>query len=237
MPYMYKGSATNGLVFKDEKKGGYFYAYSNQLSTKTYTEVFANIVLPTQLKLTATMPRNAYLCLGIHGDSKGVDIGLGNWGNGWCPFYQDTKDFSYGQLFSDYVAPSNATNALIVAKPVSNSQVHLYVQFQDANGNNVGKTFDRTLTVGARSGAWNRYYRFASLVPRANNAVSNDSDETYMIGAKFTNSGIYNGSSYSRWGTTGSPSLCEVAWVEGFPKAKLVNNVATGEEVRIDHWA
>lgn len=237
MPYMYKGSASNNLVFDDEKKGGYFYAYSTNLSTKTYTEVFANIVLPTKLKLTAAMPRNAYLCLGIHGDSYGVDIGLGNQGNGWCPFYQDLKDLTKGGLFGDYVAPSTATNAIVVAKPVSSDFVHLYVQFQDANGRNVGKTFDSTLKVAERRNGWNRYYRFASLIPRDNNAVSNNSDETYMIGAKFTNTGIYNGSSYVRWGTTGSPSLCEVAWVELFPKAKLVNNTATGEEVRIDYWA
>lgn len=249
MRHMYKGSSNNKVIFEDEKAGGYYYAYSKELSTATYTEVFTNVVLPTRLKQTAAISRNAYIAFGIRcKEAFGVDMGLGNFGQGWFPCYYDCKPYAetidengkkkelhYSQYFKEFTAPSNATNAGIVIKPISNTKVHMYIQFQDANGKNVGQTFDRDLDVARRSG-WNRYYRFASLIP-SDSSPSNDSDETYMLGGKFTNTGIYNGKTYVPWGITGSSSLCEVAWVETFPKAQLANITSSGEEFKIDHWA
>lgn len=241
--HMYKGSIANVSFHHDA--GGYFYAFSKKISTQTYTEVFANIVLPTQLKQTAAIPRNAYISLGMGSPGQqGVDLGLVNTGNGWHPYYQDfepQKDENgnptselYGARYSAFTAPSNATNAGIVIKPVNKHLVHMYIQFQDASGNNVGKTFDQDLIVQERSQFWDNYYRFASLIPSYGN-VSNNSDETYMIGGKFTNIGIYNGSRYEPWGI--NTSLCTLAWAEEFPKAQLLNITANGEEFRIDHWA
>ena len=235
MRHMYKGSASNTMVFDYEGKGGYYYAFSKELSTKTYTEVFANIVLPTRFNRTAAVPRNAYIAFGIRAkNGYGVDLGLANTGRGWYPCYFDTLGI-YDD-FPDYVAPSNATNAGIVVKPIDEKHVHMYIQFQDINGKNVGKTFDQTISVETRPGGWNRYYRFASMIVGENDP-NNVSDETYMVGGKFTNMGIYNGNTYIPWGITGSSSLCEVAWSEEFPKAQVLNSTAHGEEFRIDHWA
>lgn len=229
--HMYKGSSAS---FHEEGAGGYFYAFSKEISTKTYTEVFANIVLPTQLKVSAAIPRNAYISLGLQSKgSLGFDAGLCNKGKGWFPCYYDVLG-KKGEAFEAYTSPSNATNASIVVKPIDEKHVHMYIQFLDANGKNVGTTFDRTFDAAERTQGWCGYYRFASLIP-SSGSVSNNSDETYMVGGKFTNSGIYNGSQYVPWGI--NTSLCQVAWTEEFPKAQVLNINNYGEEFRIDHWA
>jgi len=229
--HMYKGSSAS---FHEEGAGGYFYAFSKELSTKTYTEVFSSIVLPTQLKVSAAIPRNAYISLGLQAKgTDGFDAGLCSTGKGWFPFYYDVLGKAWGS-FEAYTSPSNAATASVVVKPIDDEHVHMYVQFLDANGKNVGTTFDRTFKAAKRENGWCGYYRFASLVPSSGN-VSNNSDETYMIGGKFANNGIYNGSKYELWGI--NTNLCQVAWTEEFPKAQLLNINNYGEEFRIDHWA
>ena len=95
MRHMYKGSSNNKVIFEDEKAGGYYYAYSKELSTATYTEVFTNVVLPTRLKQTAAISRNAYIAFGIRcKEAFGVDMGLGNFGQGWFPCYYDCKPYA-----------------------------------------------------------------------------------------------------------------------------------------------
>lgn len=128
-------------------------------------------------------------------------MGLGNEGNGWYPCLYDVN---HNMLtFKDYIAPSNATNAKIVVKPVNTTTVHMYIQFLNSAGTNVGKTFDRDITVSSGNLVYSggkimcRYYRFASLVPLA---TDNQSDGTYMTGGQITNCQLYNGSNYVSWG-------------------------------------
>lgn len=230
--HMYKG---NSPSFTEADAGGYYYAFTPSLPIQTYTEAYANIVLPTRLNVTAAIPRNAYISLGLTAEKEnGFDAGLCNKGRGWFPCYYDVYERK-GGAYEAYISPSNATNAIVIVKPIDKTHVHMYVQFQDANGRNVGSTFDRTFDVKERTAGWRGYYRFASLIPSQKTASPDDSDETYMIGGKFTGLGLYNGKIYEPWGIP--TSRCEIAWAEDFPKAQLLDITTTGEEFRIDHWA
>lgn len=189
-----KGSA----LFAEKGVGAHYYAFSGY--SNAYSEAFANIKLPTGFK-NNNGARNGYISLGIHGSVHGIDMGLGNEGNGWYPCLYDVN---HNMLtFKDYIAPSNATNAKIVVKPVNTTTVHMYIQFLNSAGTNVGKTFDRDITVSSGNLVYSggkimcRYYRFASLVPLA---TDNQSDGTYMTGGQITNCQLYNGSNYVSWG-------------------------------------
>lgn len=195
---MIKGS----YVFTPEQdKGAHFYAFSS-MST-TYTEAFANIVLPTGFN-NANNTRNAYLCLGIQGTLGGIDLGLQNVGTGWRPYYYDVAG-KIGASYSAYTAPSSTTNAVIVVKPVNTTTVHMYIKYLDASGNQVGM-FDQDLPISSGNLTYSngsiqcRYFRFASFVPNANASGDNRTDGSYMTGGKFTNCQLYNGSSYVSWG-------------------------------------
>lgn len=189
-----KGSA----LFTENGVGAHYYAYSGY--SNTYTEAFANIKLPTGFN-NNNGARNGYISLGITGSVHGIDMGLGNDGSGWHPVVYDVGNkFT---AFSEYTAPSNATNALITVKPVNSTTVHLYIQFLNSSGANVGRAFDRDITVESgnlvSSGGkmMCRYYRFASLVPVG---TDNQSDGTYMTGGQIMNCQLYNGSNYVSWG-------------------------------------
>lgn len=189
-----KGSA----LFTENGVGAHYYAYSGY--SNTYTEAFANIKLPTGFN-NNNGARNGYISLGITGSVHGIDMGLGNDGSGWHPIVYDVGNkFT---AFSEYTAPSNATNALITVKPVNSTTVHLYIQFLNSSGANVGRAFDRDITVESgnlvSSGGkmMCRYYRFASLVPVG---TDNQSDGTYMTGGQIMNCQLYNGSNYVSWG-------------------------------------
>ena len=206
--------------------------------------------------------RNAYISLGIYGSAispldggptaGGVDMGIGNTGDGWHPVMLDTipyakvgeQELTYGTHYGTeyakahknepaYTAPSDATNAIIIVKPINESTVEMSVQFKRGN-TNVGNTFKKQLKVVTRT-AWNRYYRFASLVPLTRSMDLSDS--TYMLGTQFTNLGIHNGSAYERWGSVKESPLCVSAWAMHFPKCQLSKQSVLGEEIRIDHWA
>ena len=189
-----KGSA----LFTESGVGAHYYAYSGY--SNTYTEAFANIKLPTGFN-NNNGARNGYISLGITGSVHGIDMGLGNDGSGWHPIVYDVGNkFT---AFSEYTAPSNATNALITVKPVNSTTVHLYIQFLNSSGANVGRAFDRDITVESgnlvSSGGkmMCRYYRFDSLVPVG---TDNQSDGTYMTGGQIMNCQLYNGSNYVSWG-------------------------------------
>lgn len=192
-------------LFTESGVGAHYYAFSGYGTG--YTSAFANIKLPTGFN-NAQNTRNGFISLGIFGSKHGIDLGLVNEGNGWYPAYYDVG--VKAQVFPAYVAPSSATNAIITVKPINTTTVHLYVQFVNSAGNNVGTAFDSDIVVssGNLTKASNgritcRFYRFASLVPLPS-VTDNQSDGSYMTGGQTMNCQLYNGSSYVGWGMTSS---------------------------------
>lgn len=189
-----KGSA----LFAQSGAGAHYYAFSGY--NNSYSEAFSNIKLPTGF-YNKNGARNGYVSLGIQGSVHGIDLGLANTGSGWFPYCYDVNN-SF-TTFTQYKAPSNATTAKIVVKPVSTTKVHMYIQFLNSAGANVGTAFDRDITVTSgnlktsNSKIMCRYYRFASLVPTG---TDNQSDGTYMTGGQFTNCLLYDRSKYVSWG-------------------------------------
>lgn len=198
-------SAVNDVVvlkgrafFSEKNVGGHYYAFSGY--NNAYGEAFANIKLPTGFNNKNGI-RNGYVSLGLYGSKHGVDLGLQNTGSGWRPYAYDVG--GKFTTFDAYKAPSGATNAIIVVKPVSTTKVHMYIQFKNASGGNVGNTFDRDISVASGNFVSSsgkimcRYYRFASLVPTG---TDNQSDGTYMTGGQFTNCQLHDRSGYVSWG-------------------------------------
>ena len=188
-------------IFTPEQNlGAHYYAFSDYGTA--YTELFTNVKLPTSFN-NANL-RNGYLCVGLSGSLGGVDLGLQNTGTGWRPYYWDTIG-KLGAYYSEYTAPSSATNAIICTKVLDEATIYLYIRFLDASGNTVGMIFERNLPVGSGNFTFSggrarcRYFRFASLVPKSGGA-ENRKDGSYMRGAQFTNCQLYNGSAYESWG-------------------------------------
>ncbi len=113
-----------------------------------------------------------------------------------------------------------ATEAIIVATPLSSTMVRFYVQFKDANGNDIYPDDDpfyvtediKPNNLSAPNGIPACfYYRFASLV-NLNVDVDNQNDGTYMIGGNFNGLALYNTATqqYENWGM--SSNLVEKAW-------------------------
>ncbi len=199
----------NSARFKSTGAGAHYYVYSDY--SNTYSEAYTNVQLPTGFE-NNNGSRNGYVSLGITGSAHGIDIGISNTGSGWFPY---TYDVGYTfTTFTDYTAPSTATNAIIMVKPVDTTTVHMYVQFLDASGNHVGLTFDRDIPVASgnlvskNNKMMCRFYRFASLVPVG---TDNQSDGTYMTGGQFTECQLYNGSNYVNWGI--DSNLVTNAWI------------------------
>ena len=192
-----------GKINFTEAAGGFYYAYS-PMST-TYQSCFVNVLLPTGFNRAGV--RNAYISLGISGSKHGIDLGICNQGSGWMPYSNDLREGTSTnpafRTYPGYVAPSTAKSAQITAKPVSTTKVHLYVQFQDANGNNVGTAFDKDISVASGNltmsgGKINcKFFRFASLVPTTED---DQADGSYMTGGMFRYCQLYNGSKYVSWG-------------------------------------
>lgn len=222
-----KGTAT----YVDTNAGSYYYAYSP--GTSTYVGAFANIQLPLSFNAagTAAQPkRHGFISLGIHGGGMGssyyaVDLGLGNFGNGWKAVYYDTKsrytgyqDSSAVQAFQNYVIPSNATNVIIMVNPVSDGGntsydiVELYLQ-PCIGVDPVGSYFKQQIKVSdGIVGPTNRYYRFASLIPANSSIPNNMSDGAYMRGGAFTNCQLYDKNyTYYAWGIP--TNLVQNAWI------------------------
>lgn len=225
-----KGSA----LFHESGVGAYFYAFSG--ASSLYTEAFANIKLPTGYN-NAGNTRNGYIALGIYGSTHGIDLGLKNAGTGWYPCYYDVGN-KFGE-FPAYKAPSTATNAKIVVKPVNSTTVRMYIQFLNSSGGNVGTPFDQNITVasgnlsGTEGNISCRFYRFASLVPIG---ADNQKDSSFMLGGQFTNLGLYNKntSSYDTWGI--STSRVTNAWLCS-PERITLSYTANSDTFKIDHWS
>lgn len=192
-----------GTYYFIEKCGGYYYAYSPMGTS--YQSAFVNVKLPTGLNRAGV--RNAYISLGIQGSRHGIDLGICNQGSGWMPYSNDVGEGTTANpafvRYSGYAAPSSAVSAIMTAKPISTTQVYLYVQFQDASGNNVGTAFERNISVASGNLKMSgskvscQFFRFASLVPLG---ADNQGDGSYMTGGMFRNCQLYNGSKYVSWG-------------------------------------
>ncbi|MCF0123194.1 MAG: hypothetical protein HUJ67_03680 [Ruminiclostridium sp.] len=206
-------------LFTETGVGAHYYAFSGY--SNSYSEAFANIKLPTGFN-NNNGARNGYIALGITGSLHGIDLGLRNTGSGWHPCVYDVGVSGGFTTFTAYTAPSTATNAIMTVKPVNTTTVHLYIQFVNASGNNVGLAFDRDISissgnlVSSNNKIMCRYYRFASLVPVG---TDNQSDGTYMTGGQITNCQLYNGSNYVSWGI--STARVTNAWKVSSSKISL----------------
>lgn len=198
--------------------GAHYYAFSPTIKTYEYTQAYAEIQLPTSFNnvpasnVGATYPRrNAYISLGIWSPIGGVDLGITNQGQGWCPCSCDTADTDKTRkykMYTSYAAPT-ATKAYIYVKPINSVTVHMYVQFLNASGTTV-KTFDQDITV-INHAEWTAFYRFASLCQTTGSDIRNDG--TYMKGGKLSNLGLYNydKKGYVQWGI--STNLIKDYWI------------------------
>lgn len=249
--YNLKLASGGTVLWKEAYRGAHYYAASPILSTNTYTKASANIVLPPVLPdgrpgvKNVPSPnvgaqyakRNAYISLGIcnRNNSEGVDLGIVNVGNGWMPVSFDTTNRRY-QRYSDYKAPSDATNAVIAVKPISRSQVKLYVQFTDSRGNFVGKTFNEPINVNVRRNDWGKYYRFASLVQDPEECPDLLNDETYMINGGFTDLKLFKSNNTTEaWGL--DTGKIQDAWIASHPKCQVLTQGDSYETFSIIHWA
>lgn len=104
--------------------------------------------LPTGLN-GVNSTRNAYIFMGIL-DTEGtnnyyIDAGI-CWrdNGGWVPYY-----YEHGSTFQKgdptYIAPSTAKSAVMTLKPVNANTITLYVQWQDASGNDVGVEYKQNI--------------------------------------------------------------------------------------------
>lgn len=188
----------NSARFKSTGAGAHYYVYSDY--GNTYSEASANVLLPTGFENNHGA-RNGYISLGITGSVHGIDVGIGNTGSGWFPYAYDVG--AAFTTYKDYLAPETATNAIISVKPVDTETVHMYVDFLDASGHHVGRTFDCDIKVTGGNLVMQdnkimcRFYRFASLVPVGED---DQSDGTYMTGGRFTQCRLYNGTGHVSWG-------------------------------------
>ena len=234
-----KGSA----LFSEFNNGAHYYVFSSQSST--YQEAFANIKLPTTFN-NASNTRNGCIALGIYGTHAGIDMGLKNEGNGWFPaifdVYKNIVDSNQPAeiCYPQYTAPSTATNAIITVNPVSTTSVRMYIQFKDSSGNNVGTTFEETVSVQSGNlveDAYGhiicRFYRFASLIPKAG-VTDNREDGSKMLGGQFTNVGLYHRTNhvYQDWGIY--TNQASYAWIV-YPDKCSVYATTTSDSFTINH--
>ena len=226
--------------------GAHYYVFGAE--STAYTEAFVNVKLPTELNITSgSDKRHAFFGLGVRGSQKGIDFGITYQGNGWMPCFNDPykgisgdSSVTGGAVYTGCVAPSTATNAIMVVKPVSTTLVEFYVRFTDADNNTVGDTFWMQIPVAegnltaAANGRFNcTFFRFASLVPDIG-VPDDQTDGSYMRGGRFTGCQLYNGTSYVAWGI-GNSTVVQ-AWKVS-PERITVTYSGTTDIVDINHWS
>ena len=195
----YSYNQIKGTYHWIEQCGGYYYAYSAM--SNTYQSAYANILLPTSLN-RANGKRNAYISLGITGSNHAIDLGICNRNGNWVPYYYE-QGGEFVAESTTYAAPSTAKSAQITVKPIDTTTVQLYIQWQDANGNNVGTMYYKHITVFdgnlqmVNGKIKCKFFRFASLVPIGSD---NQGDGSYMTGGMFRYCQLYTGSNYVSWG-------------------------------------
>lgn len=242
---------TNGRpVFAEKDTGAHYYAYAGSGSVSKYQKISGTIILPNNIRLVGTGGgRNAFISLGISTkEGTGIDIGLrnrgldggGDSGYGWHPccmevgpdigWYYDGQANSRFPIQEDHKAPWNARRARFEVEPnPDGKRIRFSVTWLDENSIPVGKFFQKEIPM-ERTYHWDRFYRFASLVPWPPTAANNDS--TYMLGGEFFDMKIGS----ANWGI--STSQINQAWIMHHPKCQLPDGYwATGEQFRIDHWA
>lgn len=190
--------------------------------------------LPTSLNLGE---RTAFISLGIHGNQRGVDLGLANTGSGWMPYYYDGYSGVF-MTYPAYTAPSTVTNAIMTATAIDETTVRLYIKFMNASGTMVGSSFWQEISVASGNFSLSggkvycQFYRFASLVPNVG-TTNNQMDSTYMLNGQLTNCQLYNGSGYVSWGIENA--TVKSAW-EVSPERIALSDSGTTDTFSIDHW-
>lgn len=240
-------------LFEEPDQGAHYYVYSKNTPVSRYTEVIASIQLPTLKQQGTGVRKNAYISIGVAasitpGDS--VDLGISRTTKGWHPTYQDSLAENGGTHHYDGVMYDNgvqdedysltaaeearATRAVILAKPINRTTIHLRVEFRDDNGNRVGKLFDKDIPVVRHQTDWSRYYRFASLCDVHGSDIH---DSTYMLNGIFYGLQIFdsNNGEYFPWGI--DTDMVEYGWIVGYNRCQVLNKTNDGETFRIDHWA
>ncbi len=222
-----------GSAVPQYNHGAHYYAFAPY--NNSYQEAFANIKLPTSLNTKSI--RTAYISLGIHGSVHGIDLGLKNDGSGWYPVSYDVNG-AFTE-YTGYRAPSTATNAIMVVKPLDATHVGMYLQFVNSSGASVGTTFDKSIQVNSGNLTYSgsyiqcKFYRFASLVPNSG-TTDNRADGTYMRGGQFTNLGLYlrSSSSYQTWGI--NTARVANAW-KVYPSKLSLSYTANNDTFSINH--
>jgi len=161
------------------KAGAHYYAYSPYKTG--YSKVTGDIILPYTLN---TGNRNAYISFGVLGINGIVDIGIMNGGNGWRPCYYDVKNKDF-HAFNEF-APSNTTRLVIVIDVYQNRKIDFYISFRNDNFD-ILKSFETQIDAShileyEKNKVKNRFYRFASLVPKG---IDDQNDGTYQFKSLF----------------------------------------------------
>jgi hypothetical protein len=210
----------------------------------------ANILLPTDIVWEGdNKARNAYIALGIaqYVDESTIyscDMGISNIdGNGWHLCYGGTVYPS--SMHHSTMFPSGTVRVILTAKndkannPSGKSRMILYAQCLDKNNNPItlpdGKNFiywEFDVTYHA----WNRYYRFVSLLHTGDNSIN---DGTRMMGTQLSSLGMYNKTkgAYENWGIPATTNLLENAWIVGYPQGSFTDGslTATSEIFNINN--
>ncbi|MBS7528277.1 hypothetical protein KHM83_16430 [Fusibacter paucivorans] len=198
-----KGLDNDGHVETFLEKGFGAHYYLQALASYKYTELFTSVDL-SRVKLNQE-ERNAFISVGVLGTYGGIDMGLGNKGNGWQPMYYSNSDQALHWSSETYPDAEDVKITLAV-KPQSDGSVDVvgWYQFLDDRGEEIGTetlTYNTDDMFSVKDGyAWCRFYRFVSLVPRID---GNDyTDGSYLKNVTFESSQLYNAytKTYEPWG-------------------------------------
>lgn len=238
-----------------EARSANYYAYGPSGSVATYKKISGIITLPEKVRLIGTGGgRNAFISLGVTAKNvRGLDIGLRNRGQkdpdgtfvddsgyGWHPYcieldadvghyYDGQKNRHVKDVKENHKAPNTAKSARFEITPNTNGRsVRFTVTWLDANGNQVGKKFDKVIELAGYY-QWDNFCRFASLVTEAEGATMKDS--TYVINGGFASLKIGS----ANWGIP--TAQVPTAWIMNEPKCQVVSKWDVGETFKIDHWA
>lgn len=242
-----EGTPLIGANNVERNHGAHYYAFSKEVDFKQYTEVMANILLPTDIVWSGGgKTRNAYISLGI-ADWNGsflhsCDMGLQNIGGaGWRLCYGGTVNPGTSPLGP--IFPRETVRVILIAKNDSTyisstlSRMILYAQCLDKNNNPItqsdGKNFIYC-TFEVEHHNWNRYYRFVSFLHNGDNSLT---DGTRMMGTQLSSLGMYNAKTgtYESWGIP--TSFLENCWIVGYPHGSFSDGstTATSETFNINN--
>lgn len=187
--------------------GAHYYAYS-PYSTE-YSIVTTYIKLPNQM-LIMKGKRIAYISLGVAGLYGGIELGIANTGNGWCPYYYDTNT-KKSQTYTNFEAPLMTAIVAIQIEVNSRRTIVFSLSYRKASLQII-KSFQVKISASHLLEYENnkvkfRFFRFVKLSPTG---VDNQNDGTYMIGGQFTELTIIKNGFGRNWGI--NTDDIDVAW-------------------------